>query len=317
MESSSRASAETWHFAVVADMQRGSPRSYRYRPAFCANWQTAMAQLRELDPDLLLCAGDLTRDGNLHRYELEAMRHDLDSLPFPVRTVGGNTDTGNKHARADGPSRAGREPDTHLNVSSKQLGVFAGFFGPLYWTTVHRGVRFTGIADVILGSGLPEEAELWRWMEMVAGLTGEREHVWLMHYALFLDDLAEPTRDVGAPEEYLDWYFSVDAPVRRRLMPILEKAGVTRVITGHIHCRRHFEVGGIAYDFAPGTAFAQYVDRWPDGDGTLGFLDYEVDESGIACRFVPLRSAAEDIEGYGPGGHPPPDDRDYSLAWER
>lgn len=276
-----------------------------------------MEQLRELHPDLLLCPGDLTRDGNLHRFELETMRHDLDSLPFPYYAVGGNTDTGNKRARVDGPARPGRERDSRLNVTSGALERFAGFFGPLYWTVVHRGVRFTGITDVILGSGLEQEDELWRWLDMLVQLPRLREHILTMHYAIFLDEPGEEEWDLRDPAQYMDWYFTMDGSVRARLLEVLKGAGVSRVISGHIHCRRHTRVDGICYDYAPSTAFAQFTDRWPDGDGTLGILDYEVGNEGIECRFVPLRCIAEDTRGYGPGGHPPPESRDYSQAWEK
>ena len=49
---------------------------------------------------------------------------------------------------------------------------------------------------------------------------------------------------------------------------------------------------------------------------TKGFMRYDVSDSGIAGDFVPLESVSTK-RGYGPGGHPPPEDRDYSLAWER
>jgi hypothetical protein len=276
-----------------------------------------MRQVRELEPDLLLCAGDLTRDGGLHRFELEVMREDLDSLSVPYRVIGGNTDTGNKHAHTDGLYKPEREPDTRLNVKSEQLERFCEVFGSLHWTVVHRGIRFSGLTDVALGSGLREEGAAWQWLETLVEMPREREHVFLMHYAPFLDDPEEPQPEITDPNQYLDWYFSVDARIRDRLLPILRAAGVTRVISGHIHCRRHVEIEGVRYDHAPSTAFAQCADRWPDGDGSLGLLDYEVRNGDITCSFLPLRAVADDTTGYGPGGHPPPEDRDYALAWER
>ena len=35
------------------------------------NWQTALAQLSELNADLLLAGGDLIRDGSLHNIEFD------------------------------------------------------------------------------------------------------------------------------------------------------------------------------------------------------------------------------------------------------
>ena len=38
--------------------------------------------------------------------------------------------------------------------------------------------------------------------------------------------------------------------------------------------------------------------------------------SGMVDTFIPLAQESKSIEGYGPGGHPKPEQRDYSLAWE-
>ena len=55
----------------------------------------------------------------------------------------------------------------------------------------------------------------------------------------------------------------------------------------------------------------------------LMILDYggprplsEVSDAGIAESFVPLAQESTSDEGYGPGGHPTVEQRDYSLAWE-
>jgi 3',5'-cyclic AMP phosphodiesterase CpdA len=89
---------QPWTFVHVADMQPGSPMSYRYNPSWIANWREAKAQILAIAPDLLLAGGDLTRDGSIRRYELEQMKAELE-LPFPVHVVAGNTDT----APADTP----------------------------------------------------------------------------------------------------------------------------------------------------------------------------------------------------------------------
>ena len=74
---------DTWSFIHVSDIHVGSPRSYRFQPAWNENWQTARKQIVDLDPDLLFVGGDMTRDGTTHREELVNTRDDLQSLPFP------------------------------------------------------------------------------------------------------------------------------------------------------------------------------------------------------------------------------------------
>ena len=306
---------ESWTFVHVADLQPGSPRSFRYRPAWRDNWETAKAQITALRPELLLVGGDLTADGWLHEWELAEMRTELDALPFPWYAVPGNMDTGNKHTDRNGAWWPERR-DIDLNVTSAQLQRFARVVGPLQWTFVHRNVRFSGFYGAVGGSGLPEEAEMWRWLESLAALPRARYHVMVMHYALFMDRPDEPTWDIADPDQYLPWYFTIDEPHRSRMLRAFHAAGVTEVISGHIHCRRRDVFEGIVFQKAPAVCFPQMADYWPDADPALGFLRYDVTDKGLAATFVPLTRISR-REGYGPSGHPRPDQIDYSLAWGR
>ena len=303
-----------WTFVHATDIHVGSPRSFRFQPAWNENWQTARQQILDINPDLLLLGGDLTRDGNLHRYELEAIKADLDALPFPYRVVPGNMDTGNKHTDARGPFE--NRDDVALNLTSEHLEQFGSVFGPVLWSFCHKNVRFSGICDMIAGSGLPQEEGFWRWMESQKSAPKSQRHVWIMHSPPFVDDLHEPDFDIADPDQYDQWYFNIDEPHRSRMMEVFKATGVEIVISGHVHCRKTHFAEGIRFDIAPSTAFSQWDEHWEDGDPTLGFLRYDVTERGIECTFVPL-ARTSNAKGYGPGGHPSPERRDYSLAWEK
>ena len=54
-----------------------------------------------------------------------------------------------------------------------------------------------------------------------------------------------------------------------------------------------------------------------DGDPTLGFYRFDVTDAGITHTFIPLARESQSTAGYGPGAHPKPGERDYSLAWEK
>lgn len=309
----------TWRFIHLADIQPGSPRSFRYCADWLGNWRVAKRQIRELAPDLVLVGGDLTRDGNVHRFELEQMRDELAGLGCPWHVVPGNMDTGNKRATSDPGFRANpsQYAATELAVTSGQLRQFASVFGPLWWSFDHRGVRFSGCPDLVVNSGLPEEEQFWHWAAEQVRRPPARHHVWIMHYALFSDHPQEPNWGIADPEHYHDWYFTVDQPGRRRLLELFRATGATHVISGHIHCRRTVHACGIRFDYAPATAFGQWGDRWPDGDDSPGFLEYTVAESGIDCRFVPLAECCVGGVRYGLGAHPRPERRDYGEALEQ
>ncbi|MBN2309935.1 MAG: metallophosphoesterase [Candidatus Hydrogenedentes bacterium] len=304
-----------WFFVYVADMQPGSPRSFRFNPAWAENWATARRQIRDLGPEFILIGGDVTRDGSIHDFELEAMKADFDGMGLPYHVIPGNMDTGNKHTRIQG-ARDNRD-DVGLNISSEHIRRFEAVFGPTKWSFVHENVRVSGFCDMLLGSGLPEEDELLDWFEERKAAVRCEHHLWLMHYPLFIDRLDEPPFDIADPAHYLDWYFCVDQGSRKRLMDLFHATGATRVITGHVHCRKDHAAEGICFDLAPATCSGQWADRWPDGDPALGFFRYDVDDAGLRKTFIPLARVSTRDDAYGPGGHPKPEARDYSLAWEK
>jgi len=306
---------DPWMFVCMADMQPGSPRSFRFNPAWAENSRTAHEQVRRLGPELVIVGGDLTRDGSIHDFELAAARVDLDSLGCPAWAIPGNMDTGNKHAPCQG-ARDDRY-DLLLNVTDAQLTKFAEYFGPVHWTKVHRNVRFTGFYAAVAGSGLASEREMWAILDGLADLPRADHHVVMTHYPLYFDAIDDETFDHTVFDQYRPWYFSIDRPHRERILAALTAAGAEVVISGHIHCYRTETIDGIRFVKAPSPTFSQMTDRWPDGDGTLGFLRFDVTGAGLVETFVPLERVSTATGGYGKGGHPKPEERDYSLAWEK
>ena len=307
---------ETWKFVHVCDTQPGSPRSFRYRPAWIENQQTAYAQIKRLQPELILHGGDLTRDGTLHDFELEEAKASLDALQIPYHAIPGNMDIGNKFT--DVQSGQPNRDDIAANVTSENIERYQKYFGRFPWTFVHRNVRFSGVYAALAGSGLPEEKYFWEFMESLPQQDPAQHHVFMMHYALFLDSPDEDSPLITDPERTHDWYFAISDPHRNRIFDLLKKANVDIVLSGHIHCRRLVqEFEGIRFYKAAATGFGQWADKWPDGDTTLGFFEFTVLPQGLEERFVPLEKVSARTDGYGLGGHPRPDQRDYSLAWEK
>ncbi len=307
---------KNWTFLHACDMQPGSPRSYRFNPRFMENWQTALKQLKSMEADLLLVGGDLTRDGTLHDFEFEAVKDELAQLSYPSHSIPGNMDVGNKPSRIDGA--AGRD-DPSLNATADALERFASFLGEFPWSFVHKDVRFSGFYAALAGSGLPQEDRMWTWLEQeLPSLPAAEHHVMTMHYPLFVDRPDEQTWDITKQEEYTHWYFSIDEPHRSRILDAFKSTGVEIVFSGHIHCRRPVQIfDGIRFYKCAGIAFPQWSDQWENGDPRLGFFKCDVTESGIRETFIPLESESSAEGAYGPGGHPKPHERDYSLAWEK
>ena len=52
--------------------------------------------------------------------------------------------------------------------------------------------------------------ELQTRLEQQAREPRSKHHIWLMHSALFINDLHEPNFDITDPDHYTDWYFGID-----------------------------------------------------------------------------------------------------------
>jgi hypothetical protein len=303
----------SWYFVHISDIQPGSPRSFRFNPRYLENWYIAREQIMRLEPELMVIGGDITRDGSIHDFEYEEMKESLDSMQIPYYAIPGNMDTGNKHTDKQGP-KPDRD-DIGLNVTSEQLRRFSRYFGEIPWSYVHKNVRFSGFYAVLAGSGLPEENRMWQWLDDLPNLSPIRHHIMTMHYALFIDDIDESNFDITRPEEYPAWYFGIDQPYRQRMLEAFKAGSVTMVFSGHIQCRRPAQIiGGIQFYKSPGVPFAQFADRWPDGDPTLGFYHCRVTDDAVEVKFIPLERESTATGGWGKGGHIKPEDRDYSLA---
>lgn len=307
----------SWRFLHVNDSHMGTPRSYRFRPAVNQRWGAIKRQMAAIDADLLLHGGDLTRDGDTHEYEYQLARDDLDTLPFPTVVIPGNMDVGNKHTASQGmmPDRN----DVALNMTAKRLDLFASYFGPVHWTFLHRDVRFTGFFAAVAGSGLPQEGRLWHLLQKLPELPRARHHVAVMHYWPFMEVPDEPTWHIRDEIGYYNWYFSIDPPHRQRVLDLLKAAGVEILFCGHVHTGRPVQMvdGMRLYRTPPAGNTSQLAERWSDAETRFGFHRCDVSQSGIEVTFIPGHDQCEEFGAYGPMGHPPVDQRDYSVAREQ
>ena len=310
-----------WTFLHVNDSHMGTPRSFRFRPAVNRRWAAIKRQMAAIDAEFVLHGGDLTRDGETHEFEYLQAREDLDALPFPTFVIPGNMDVGNKHAQRSGRNRiwdaqgiGWSDPD--LNMTSRRLDLFSSYFGPVHWTFLFRGVRFTGFFAALAGSGLPHEDRFWRMLERLPKLPPARHHVAVMHYWPFMEHPDEPAWDITDPKEYDNWYFSIDPPHRQRLWQLLQDARVEILLCGHVHTGRPVQVvdGIRLYRTLPAGNTAQLAERWPDAETRFGFHRCDVTVSGIEVTQILGHDQCEEFDSYGPMGHPPVEQRDYAAA---
>jgi hypothetical protein len=141
----------------------------------------------------------------------------------------------------------------------------------------------------------------------------------MMHYWPFMEHPDEPAWDLTDPDQYDNWYFSIDPPHRQRLWGLLRSARVEILFCGHVHTGRPVQVvdGIRLYRTQAAGNTGQLADRWPDADTRFGFHRCDVNETGIEVTFVPGDDQCEEFGNYGPWGHPAVAERDYSVAAEK
>lgn len=308
---------DTWTFLHACDSHMGTAKSYRFRPAINQRWGAIRSQMSQIDAEFLIHGGDLTRDGDIHEFEYQQARDDLDALPFPTFVIPGNMDVGNKHTDRRGTKRPW--DDTKLQVTAERLDLFSSYFGPIHWSLQFRDVRFTGFFAGVAGTGLPHEQRMWRMLEQLANRPKSQHHVAMMHFWPFMESLDEPAWDITQADQYDNWYFSIDRPHRLRLFELLKAADVDILFCGHVHTGRPVQdVDGIrVYRSPAGGNTSQLEDRWPDAETRAGFHQCDVSPDGIEVTFVPGADQCEEFGTFGPWGHPSPEERDYSIATEQ
>ena len=252
--------------------------------ALYGNWQTAYRQLQHMDADLLPVGGDLTRDGSIHDFELAKAKEEFDALPYPYYAIPGNMDTGNKPTAI--PGATGRDdprPKRHRRTLDncplfRSLPVdLRPQRGPL-----HRPLR----GDCWLG--LAARARMWDFLENCPPRPLPSTTSLLMHYALFVDALDEPSWDITKEDEYHSWHFTIDNLHRQRLFAACKKTGV--------------EIVSLATSTAAAPANRRWHsllplrrDRHAPVAGPLcgrrpapGLYRFDVSDDGIRDTFIPL-----------------------------
>jgi len=218
--------AQPFTFAVIADThvnprdgESGSPWPANRLANDRARW--AVAALNADAPAFVVHLGDMvhpipTQPG--HDAAAARFRAVFAGLAPPLWCLPGNHDLGDKPV-----DWMPAHP-----VDARFVAAYRQAFGPLWQAFDHGGCRFILHANPILGSGLPEDAAQWRWLEaeLVAGRG--RRVFFLTHYPLFLTRPDEP-----------EHYDNLAPAPRERLRALLVAHGVEAVFAAHVHTIFH------------------------------------------------------------------------------
>jgi 3',5'-cyclic AMP phosphodiesterase CpdA len=254
--------AKTLKIALIADTH--TTRATKEDQAlYVPRFEAVIESVNAAAPDLILFAGDLTQSGKPDEVaEFLALSRRLHA---PVRWVPGNHDIGAK-----------RLPGKDGGVSAERNESYEKSFGGSYFADIISGVRVVGINTPVLGSGLPIEAEQWRFLDRSLGGNAIRDAkptVILLHYPLYLKDEKEPGGD----------YWNIEPEPRARLLKLLDRdRSVRAVLSGHLHYKR----GDVLYHTSAPVSFGLPRGKQPQG-WTLITLPVDGTEA-TSARFYPV-----------------------------
>jgi 3',5'-cyclic AMP phosphodiesterase CpdA len=236
---------------------------------FKAHLSRAAVEANAAKVDVVLIAGDLTDGGSPE--QMREFRAQLNQFSSPVLYVPGNHDVGNKPA-------AQREPV----VSSEKVETFTKALGPCWFESDLSGIRIIGINASLLGSGLPEESAMWKFLgTKLKGNSGAPVFL-LSHYPLFIKSEDEPGNE----------YYNMPTNARARFLKLLRNGSLNGVLSGHYHRPLVNTVNGHVLLTTPPISFGL-----PGGKQAEGWTLVTVTSSGELkheFRYFPGSSSGSD-----------------------
>jgi 3',5'-cyclic AMP phosphodiesterase CpdA len=209
----------------------------------------------EVRPDFVVHTGDaVALDPDLESDRV-VIRELLSGLDAPYRLVPGNHDIGD----------VGTPPWNGLGTTPQRIAAYREFWGADHWVETVDGWTLIGFDSQLVGTGLSEEAEQWRWLEEVAR-SGRDPVILFSHRPAF-------------PPEPRFAEAALTEAERGRLLSLFEGGRLRALGSGHLH---HFKTGahdGIDVVWAPAVGAIP----WPGEHA--GLVVWDLDGGAIHPRF--------------------------------
>lgn len=248
--------------AVIADTHIGVSKTN-----FVDNWRRAAERVNDRRPDLTVILGDLTFDGANSDDDCAFARAALADLKSPCLVLPGNHDVGDT-------DRSSRQ-----SANAERIARWVRHFGADRWVSDEiAGWRLIGLNAQILGTGLPEEAEQWRFLD--EGLVTDRRTILFTHQPLFLEHRQEGDRP----------YWASVAAARLRLLDVATRAGTVAIFSAHMHRALSFVSSeGPSLFWVPATSFLTRDTSMPPQNGAemLGVTFLDLVGDGFSVAFDP------------------------------
>ncbi len=221
---------------------------------FNGNMHRVMEHLRGASPDLVLNTGDLGLFGERDNGDLRLALEAHGGLGCPCLFVPGNHDVG------EHPDIPGR-----VWVDEASLTRYRAQAGADYWQHDLPGWRLVGLNSLIVGTGLPGDAEQLELLREAQSSRAGRSLALVMHKPLCDLDLADPLIS--------NRFTTLQA--RRLILEALGARGAELILCGHVHQYRDLTIAGTRHIWAPAVSFV-IGDPWQPSYGAkpVGYLEH-------------------------------------------
>lgn len=178
------------------------------------NLQKFVSLINEINPTFVVHSGDVAILDPDDAADRAAAAELLSGIQAPLRVLPGNHDVGERPENA----WAG------LTVTSERVAAFSAVFGPDRWLELVGDWAFVGFNSEIMGSGLPEEAAQWAWIEALPEQIGDRPTIVFCHKPVWNPHPEMTEHNIAIPDES-----------RERLLGALSGVRLAAFGSGHLH----------------------------------------------------------------------------------
>lgn len=249
------------------------------RPFFQFNYEIVLEELAAVKPDHVVITGDLGLNAPDDIADVVYARRQFDRLPCPWTAVPGNHDVG----------LVPFEGGLHQPINEARLARYRDAMDADRFAVDVGGWRLLGLNSQLLGTGLAAEEEQYEWLAGALSAL-ERPAGLFLHYPLFLDDEADTSQSHAV----------VVPAARQRMLALIDETPHLRLVaSGHLHEDRLIERNGVAYRWAPSTAFVTSEGNH-GGVASAGFLVHRFDGATFTTeRVEPHWIINHDIRNWG------------------
>lgn len=232
---------------------------------FDDNWQTFVAEMQALQPDLVINTGDFSFNGPDVVDDIRYAHREAKRLDLPYLAIPGNHDVG----------EPGNNPRLKQPINDARLNTWKGYFGDDRFIKDIENWRLIGINSELLGSNLDAEQQQWEFLEEAFDNSNGRTLGLFSHKPLYQK----------TPDEDISKWAILPEP-RARLLKLLTAHNVRFFTSGHLHRYRYTSVEGIDLVWCPTTAFITPIHRNDGCIRRVGYLKWTFDGRTVRHEFI-------------------------------